>query len=380
MSTSMEASTTAEKRGAESQPQELPAAKQRAVEDDIGDMSGDDGGAVVATSSEQPPVSSETAAMLAAFNINFRRELDDALPEMVGRALGNVLEPMQQRQRKLGETTEQLRKDVSRLHEAQTSQAIKMDRQMAELTAAVKALAGGNAAGTGVGPTEAGRAACSTGQPSSSAPSYATHAGARPGASGVQGGTSSSAAASAQGEHLVLMKFTKRTLRPAMEGVERSARSRMGFFGAAPTYSGKRYHTHLTLHFATHNDAESCANVFRKAGIQDIDGGEVIYSHKGRIDTRPMPVRRRGAAMAPIHEVLETHVSPGEKLEQAHETKDTDQHTIFYAVNETQDAVRELVRVHWVDDEAMVKILRFGGLAADISDQVRKAAERAAGL
>lgn len=81
--------------------------------------------------------------------------------------------------------------------------------------------------------------------------------------------------------------------------------------------------------------------------------------------------------MAPIHEALEQHTASGEKLEQAQETKDADKHTIFYAVDETQEAVRELVRVHLVDETA-VNILRFGGWAADITAQLRKGAEQAA--
>lgn len=177
MSASMETTTTAERRGADSQPHEVPAAKQRVVEEDFRDMLGDDAGAIAALSSEQALVSSEITAVLAPFTANFRRELDDALPEMVGRALGNVLEPMQKRQRELGETTEQLRKDVSRLHEAHANQPISVDRQMTELTAAVKAhSAGGVATGAGMGSTEAGRPASTASQPSSSAPSYAAPA------------------------------------------------------------------------------------------------------------------------------------------------------------------------------------------------------------
>lgn len=157
-------------------------------------------------------------------------------------------------------------------------------------------------------------------------------------------------------------------------------RSRVGYQGPLPGYSGKRFHTHLTLHFDTYIAAEEYSQVFRKAGIVDNENAEVIYSHKDRVDTRPPQIKRRGIAMAPLYNVIKKALHPGEKLDQVHEGKDDDKYGLFYAIQETSDVVRELVQAHWTDDGSTVRIVRFSNWAASVPVEVRTEAEKIVGL
>lgn len=74
-----------------------------------------------------------TAAILAAFMASLKKELGDALPDMVGRALGVALKPIQKRQQELSEATAQIHLKFS---DAQTQQALSIEKQIAAYTTA----------------------------------------------------------------------------------------------------------------------------------------------------------------------------------------------------------------------------------------------------
>lgn len=177
-----------------------------------------------------------------------------------------------------------------------------------------------------------------------------------------------------EGRHLVLMKFATRQLRGAREGVERSARSRMNYTGPVPTYSGKDYHTHLTLHFQSYDDAERYSEIFRKVGILDRADAAVIYSHKDRVDERPPHVQRRGRAMSTIYEELKPLIRPGEKLELAHEVRPV-KYSIFFLLNTATEDVHEVCRAYYHDDGEECKIDKvedFGQFVPiDMQEKVR---------
>lgn len=179
---------------------------------------------------------------------------------------------------------------------------------------------------------------------------------------------------------MVFMEFSTRKLRSVREGVERAARSQIGYAGPAPTYSGKHLHTHLTLHFQTYDAAETYSQTFRNSEIKDSEGCEVIYSHKNRVDTRPPQVKRRGIAMSLVYAALKAALEPGEKLEQAHEGNDGERFALFYSVNETTNNVRELVQAHWSDDGTHVRVDRFVDWHPSVPETIRTKVAQAAGL
>lgn len=362
---------SAEKRMAGTDPSEVPLAKQRAVEgeDEVSSMSagvkcGMNTGVVCADGDEE---TDDMEALPAAFKKNFRQELDEALPGMTGKALGKSLAPMQKKQKELAENQVQLKKEINMLRESQTQQSINMSKQIEALIAAVKTLT------TDGAQMIAGQLPGSTGHVVQSG------AGSAQSASVPVGGATSGGAAgqgNEEGQHRVLMKFATRQLRTAPEAVERAARSRMNYSGVAPTYSGKQSHTHLTLHFQTYGDAEAYTEKFRPTKIVDKEGKPVILSHKNRIDNRPPHVRRRGVALAPLHDELWYALSLGEKLELAHETTPTT-HTLLYAVNETTDEVREACRAYWADDGEQCRVTRLCDFADFVATEVQDKANAA---
>lgn len=355
----------------------MPPAKKSAVDDEISSLSGEDG--TIAPASSAPPAT-DTASILAAFKANFRQELRASLPGMVERSLGNLLEPLQQQQQTLQTETQRLRHDVGRLHEAQVQQAIDMKAQMSELAEAIRGLRAqpppAGAGGSERPPNQ------TSDQP---APAFTPSAPRPPGKPTVPGGSGSrplvgcSAPPTHEGR-IVLMKFASRELRGNMEGLEQSARSRLDYKGPPPTYSGLRYHTHLTLHFGTYSDADAYSGALRKAGVTDRLGRPVIYSHKDRVDSRPPKVKRRGAAMATVFDALKPALTANEKLDMAHETKGSEPFSIFIAINEAPSSVRELVKAFWTDDGEKVRITRFAVFLKDVPENVRQAASSAAGL
>lgn len=165
-----------------------------------------------------------------------------------------------------------------------------------------------------------------------------------------------------------------------MEEAERAARSQENCDGPAPTYSGKSYHTHLTLHFPTYDLAEAYSAKFRAAKIRDSDGQDIIYSHKDRIDSRPPQITRRGVALSPLYGELKAALGPNEKLDQACERRDGQHFTIFYGIDEQADVVRELVQAHWEDNQDVVRVTKLSDWANWVPEKVKTATASAAGL
>lgn len=132
------------------------------------------------------------------------------------------------------------------------------------------------------------------------------------------------------------------------------------------------------MHFQTYAEAEAYSAKFRPGTILDRDGQLVIYSHKGRVDARPPQVRRRGAALAPIHDQLRVVLAPGEKLELAHEAKLVT-YSLFFAVNGGTQTVREVARAYWHDDGDQCMVTKIDTFADFVPDEVWQKAMAAIG-
>lgn len=314
---------------------------------------------------------SETAAILEKFTANFEKELDDKLPGTVGRALGGLLAPIHakqttQRSSSMATLTGSTKRRRARHFEwthVWTSSWRRCRR-------CLRALAQWGQAAKGawpVSPPRKPRAAVSR------QPAHIQNAPGSASATATASGTST-------GERLVLMKLSCRKLRSVREGVERAARSRLGYQGPVPTYSGTHFHTHLTLHFETCDDAERYSQTFRNAGIKDDTGGDVIYSHKDRVDNRSPQVKSRGAAKRPLYAEVKAALRQGKMLEQVHDGKDGARFTLFCSVNESTDAVRDLVEAHWTDDVATVQITSLTGWHSGVESETRAKAAKAAGM
>lgn len=78
--------------------------------------------------------------MLAAFKQDFRQELEQAMPGMVGRALTKSLAPIMKKQQEMADNQAQMRKDINLLREGQAKQSVDMAAQIAKLTEAVQAM------------------------------------------------------------------------------------------------------------------------------------------------------------------------------------------------------------------------------------------------
>lgn len=66
---------------------------------------------------------------------------------------------------------------------------------------------------------------------------------------------------------------------------------------------------------------------------------------------RPKPphIKRRGAALHKIHDVLSTEFAPNEKIKHVHRTRGATLYTLYCAMHQETEAIRQLATVSWED-------------------------------
>lgn len=76
-------------------------------------------------------------------------------------------------------------------------------------------------------------------------------------------------------------------------------------------------------------------------------------------DTRPLDVRRRGAALHPVYEILSSKIPAGRVLGQQHRARGPRPYTSYHAVDEPSDSAIPLCTIRWRDAGTEVQLLEL---------------------